>query len=151
MIWTEEEVRPKRRRSGQATSEGLAFVGLIHVRRVYYQRQAGSSLPVHTIRLGANSSATVHSLEMQQVHQIDSQQEKHEVEHVEKAGINDDVAVVTAEGAGLMKSRFDEMSIPKTLWVFRRIVLVTLAVYTGYMCEGFEVSKDSDLKRDIDP
>ena len=41
---------------------------------------------------------------------------------------------------GLVKSRYDELSIPQTLWVFRRAVLVTLAVYTGYVCEGFEVS-----------
>jgi hypothetical protein len=76
---------------------------------------------------------------MQQVHEVESHQEKHEVDHIEKTGVTDDIAIVTAEGAGLMKSRFDEMSIPKTLWVFRRVVLVTLAVYTGYMCEGFEV------------
>lgn len=43
------------------------------------------------------------------------------------------------EGYGLVKSRFDELSIPRTLWVFRRVVLVSLAVYTGYVCEGFEV------------
>lgn len=39
----------------------------------------------------------------------------------------------------LVKSRYDELSIPRTLWVFRRIILVSLAVYTGYVCEGFEV------------
>lgn len=41
---------------------------------------------------------------------------------------------------GLVKSTFDELSILRTLWVFRRVVLVSLAVYTGYVCEGFEVS-----------
>lgn len=41
---------------------------------------------------------------------------------------------------GLLKSRYDELSIPRTLWVFKRVVLVSLAVYTGYVCEGFEVS-----------
>jgi len=51
----------------------------------------------------------------------------------------DDVA--KDDGYGLVKSRFDELSIPRTLWVFRRVVLVSLAVYTGYVCEGFEVSK----------
>jgi MFS transporter, SP family, general alpha glucoside:H+ symporter len=45
------------------------------------------------------------------------------------------------ESYGLVKSRFDELSIPRTLWVFKRVVLVTLAVYTGYVCEGFEVSE----------
>lgn len=67
--------------------------------------------------------------------QVMSNTEKGAVEHVDH-----NVLVTTAEGQGLLKSRFDEMSIPKTLWVFRRVVLVTLAVYTGYMCEGFEVS-----------
>ena len=66
--------------------------------------------------------------------------EKNEISHVE--GINalegDDLKV-TLHGNGLLKSRFDQLSIPRTLWVFRRAVLVTLAVYTGYMCEGFEV------------
>jgi SP family general alpha glucoside:H+ symporter-like MFS transporter len=41
----------------------------------------------------------------------------------------------------LVKSRYDELSIPRTLWVFRRVTLVSLAVYTGYICEGFEVSR----------
>jgi SP family general alpha glucoside:H+ symporter-like MFS transporter len=71
--------------------------------------------------------------------QVESHQEKLDTQHVEKIDGFDNVAMVTAEGAGLLKSRFDEMSIPRTLWVFRRVVLVTLAVYTGYMCEGFEV------------
>lgn len=51
------------------------------------------------------------------------------------------------EGYGLVKSRFDELSIPRTLWVFRRVVLVSLAVYTGYICEGFEVSPVSETSK----
>lgn len=39
---------------------------------------------------------------------------------------------------GLVKSTLDDLSIPRTLWVFRRVSLVALAVYTGYICEGFE-------------
>jgi hypothetical protein len=66
--------------------------------------------------------------------------EKKAVDHVEHLGLGHDATAVTAEGNGLLKSRFDEMPLLKTLWVFRRVVLVTLAVYTGYMCEGFEVS-----------
>ena len=46
----------------------------------------------------------------------------------------------TLEGHGLYKSRFDKLSIPRTLWVFKKVVLVILSVYTGYLCEGFEVS-----------
>jgi hypothetical protein len=43
------------------------------------------------------------------------------------------------------KSRFDDLSIPRTLWIFRRTVLVCLAVYTGYVCEGFEVGHPLEL------
>ncbi|KAL1889145.1 hypothetical protein Sste5346_009093 [Sporothrix stenoceras] len=46
-------------------------------------------------------------------------------------------------GEELVKSRFDEMSPARTLWVFRRVALVSLAVYTGYVCEGFEVGQGS--------
>jgi SP family general alpha glucoside:H+ symporter-like MFS transporter len=42
---------------------------------------------------------------------------------------------------GLVKSRYDELSISRTLWVFKRVTLVSLAVYTGYICEGFEVNR----------
>ena len=48
-------------------------------------------------------------------------------------------AAAAMEGYALSKSRFDQLSIPRTLWVFRRAVLVCLAVYTGYVCEGFEL------------
>ena len=66
--------------------------------------------------------------------------EKNEILHVEGAhGLHGEGLEVTLDGNGLLKSRFDQLSIPRTLWVFRRAVLVTLAVYTGYMCEGFEV------------
>jgi hypothetical protein len=44
----------------------------------------------------------------------------------------------------LRKSRLDELSIPRTLWVFRRAVFFTLCVYTGFLCEGFEVSSLDD-------
>ncbi len=64
--------------------------------------------------------------------------EKNEVEHIETSEPID--SDLTLEGVGLYKSRFDELSIPRTLWVFKRVVLVVSAVYTGYMCEGFEVS-----------
>lgn len=68
--------------------------------------------------------------------------EKPDIEHVEstKLPIDDPLAY---DGHGLVKSRFDDMSITKTLWVFRRAVFFTLCVYTGYMCEGFEVSPGS--------
>lgn len=71
--------------------------------------------------------------------------EKAEALHI--AGIGADAVGIAEvdgyESYGLVKSRFDELSIPRTLWVFRRVVLVVLAVYTGYVCEGFEVSESS--------
>jgi hypothetical protein len=43
--------------------------------------------------------------------------------------------------SSLLKSRFDEMSIWRTLWIFRRAAFYCVAVYTGYLCEGFEVRR----------
>jgi hypothetical protein len=40
----------------------------------------------------------------------------------------------------LLKSRLDELSLLRTLWLFRRAVFYTMCVYTGFLCEGFEVS-----------
>lgn len=65
--------------------------------------------------------------------------DKHEIEHVESRKVGDEVTGFGHDDRGLLKSRFDDMTIPKTLWVFRRAVFYTLCVYTGYMCEGFEV------------
>ncbi|KAM0229889.1 hypothetical protein ACHAPO_009611 [Fusarium lateritium] len=45
----------------------------------------------------------------------------------------------------LVKSKFDDLSIPRTVWVFRRVVLVALAVYTGYVCEGFELKIGNNI------
>jgi hypothetical protein len=39
----------------------------------------------------------------------------------------------------LLKSRFDDMSIPRTLWIFRKSAFFVFLVYTGYFCEGFEL------------
>ncbi|KXS96871.1 hypothetical protein AC579_3363 [Pseudocercospora musae] len=61
--------------------------------------------------------------------------------HLETIGI--DPAGVTEDkinSYGLLKSRYDELSIPRTLWVFKRVIVVSLAVYTGYLCEGFELN-----------
>jgi MFS transporter, SP family, general alpha glucoside:H+ symporter len=70
----------------------------------------------------------------------------------EKAGIRhhevalDDVSGVKGDfynNNGPVKSRFDEMSVGRTAWVFRRVAFIALAVYTGYVCEGFEVSTNN--------
>jgi hypothetical protein len=67
--------------------------------------------------------------------------EKHELEHLEETRADVDHQL----GYGPVKSRWDELSIHRTLWVFKRIVLVSIAVYTGYICEGFEVSERHHL------
>lgn len=87
-----------------------------------------------------------------------STKEKHEAICLETTAEDHDAAISSditkTDSYGLLKSRYDELSIPRTLWVFRRVVLVSLAVYTGYVCEGFEVSASPspdvvhDLSRD---
>ena len=42
-----------------------------------------------------------------------------------------EVAVHVSSDYELKKSRFDDLSIPRTLWVFRKTALVVLSVYTG--------------------
>lgn len=71
--------------------------------------------------------------------------EKDSVSHLENMPANVDEITTKADGYdthGLVKSTFDELSIPQTLWAFKRVVLISLAVYTGYICEGFEVSSN---------
>lgn len=52
----------------------------------------------------------------------------------------ENVKIDEYDSYGLVKSRYDELSIPRTLWIFKRVVLVSLMVYTGYVCEGFELN-----------
>jgi len=55
-------------------------------------------------------------------HPMDLHDEKtNDIDHKEVAEVD----------YGLRKSRFDDLSIPRTLWVFRKTVLVVLSVYTG--------------------
>ena len=60
---------------------------------------------------------------------------------------HEDIKFDGYDSYGLVKSRYDELSLPRTLWVFKRVVLVSLAVYTGYVCEGFEVSEVRPSRR----
>lgn len=63
-----------------------------------------------------------------------------DIRPVEKtAAVHDEHVDEKAIESDLLKSRFDEMSIPRTLWVFRRAAFYVFLVYTGYFCEGFEV------------
>lgn len=67
--------------------------------------------------------------------------EKQELEHLEETREDVDYQ----PGYGHVKSRWDELSIRRTVWVFRRVILIAIAVYTGYICEGFEVSESPHL------
>jgi hypothetical protein len=74
---------------------------------------------------------------------VTNRSEKDGVSHLESMPANVDEITTKVDGYynyGLVKSTFDELSIPQTLWAFKRVILVSLAVYTGYICEGFEVS-----------
>lgn len=70
--------------------------------------------------------------------------EKEDVSHLESMPTNTEeitMKIDAFERSNLVKSTFDELSIPQTLWAFKRVILISLAVYTGYVCEGFEVSR----------
>lgn len=54
--------------------------------------------------------------------------EKPEAIHFESEKPLDELEVLSSE---LRKSRWDELSILQTVWTFRRVTLVVLAVYTG--------------------
>ncbi|KAL1891069.1 hypothetical protein Sste5346_007894 [Sporothrix stenoceras] len=45
----------------------------------------------------------------------------------------------------LLKSKYSELSVAHTLWVFKRVALLSIAVYTGYVCEGFELSSSGSV------
>ncbi|OAA61997.1 General substrate transporter [Niveomyces insectorum RCEF 264] len=79
---------------------------------------------------------------------MDQSDIKNDVQHREAAAEKTPNLETTAEDErnyGLVKSRYDELSIPRTLWVFKRVVLVSIAVYTGYVCEGFELSSSGSV------
>lgn len=76
---------------------------------------------------------------------VTSRSKKDGVSHLENMPATVDETTTKVDGHdnyGLVKSTFDELSIPQTLWAFKRVILISLAVYTGYICEGFEVSSD---------
>jgi hypothetical protein len=56
----------------------------------------------------------------------------------EKGSVTE-VHVAALDGDGLVKSRFDTLSIGQALWVFRRSLAVCFAVFTGRMLEYFEI------------
>lgn len=50
-----------------------------------------------------------------------------------------EVHVAALDGDGLVKSRFDQLTIMQALWVFRRSLFVCFCVFTGRMLEYFEI------------
>ncbi|BEI81737.1 hypothetical protein CcaverHIS002_0208970 [Cutaneotrichosporon cavernicola] len=69
------------------------------------------------------------------------------IEHLEHApsdresekGSLAEVTVAALDGEGLVKSRFDQLTIREALWVFRRSLVVCFFVFTGRMLEFFEI------------
>ena len=59
-----------------------------------------------------------------------------QIESTDGKMVENEVVFATQHGQALTKSRFDELSIPRTLWLFRRSIFFCLCVYTGYVCEG---------------
>ena len=64
--------------------------------------------------------------------------EHEQVETDEKREVGD----ITKEDLanGLVKSRFDTLSITQALWTFRRSWFYTMMLYTAYIMDGYEVS-----------
>ena len=67
-----------------------------------------------------------------------------ELKQIEPVHVEDDFKGESDTHVQLRKSRLDDLSIPRTLWVFRRAVFFTFCVYTGFLCEGFEVCRTDD-------
>ncbi|KAL1404926.1 hypothetical protein Q8F55_008538 [Vanrija albida] len=63
----------------------------------------------------------------------------------EKQPVESQIKEVVEENNTLLKSRYDDLSIPRTLWVFKRSVFFVLMLYTGYMCEGFELGAGGSI------
>ncbi|BEJ17722.1 hypothetical protein CspHIS471_0611230 [Cutaneotrichosporon sp. HIS471] len=71
------------------------------------------------------------------VHVLEHDKPLSTIEHVET---QENKEVDVADGSGLMKSPIDHLSIWQTLWIFKRVVIFIILVYTGYVCEGFELN-----------
>lgn len=90
-----------------------------------------------TAHAPAHPSAHSHTMATANMTELDI----HPVRSTEKGDtFHDENVEDKAIAHELLKSRFDEMSIPRTLWVFRKSAFCVFSVYMGYLCEGFEVS-----------
>ncbi|KAL1893354.1 hypothetical protein Sste5346_006532 [Sporothrix stenoceras] len=73
--------------------------------------------------------------------------EKAGISHVEQS-VLDDFSLAKVDGYvsyGLAKSRFDNLTIPQTIWTFKRVIIIIISVYTGYICEGFELNSSGSV------
>ncbi|KIH93283.1 hypothetical protein SPBR_04496 [Sporothrix brasiliensis 5110] len=73
--------------------------------------------------------------------------EKPAIGHVEQSFL-EEIGHAKVDGYvsyGLAKSRFDNLTIPQTIWTFKRVVLIIISVYTGYICEGFELNSSGSV------
>ncbi|ERS95286.1 hypothetical protein HMPREF1624_08164 [Sporothrix schenckii ATCC 58251] len=73
--------------------------------------------------------------------------EKPAIGHVEQS-VLEEIGHAKVDGYvsyGLAKSRFDNLTIPQTIWTFKRVVLIIISVYTGYICEGFELNSSGSV------
>ncbi|CAK7227666.1 hypothetical protein SEUCBS140593_006653 [Sporothrix eucalyptigena] len=77
----------------------------------------------------------------------DTNTEKPAFGHVEQSVLEEigHAKVDGYESYGLAKSRFDNLTIPQTIWKFKRVVLIIISVYTGYICEGFELNSSGSV------
>lgn len=74
--------------------------------------------------------------------------EKAGISHVEEQNVIDDFSQAKVDGYvsyGLAKSRFDNLTIPQTIWTFKRVIIIIISVYTGYICEGFELNSSGSV------
>ena len=74
--------------------------------------------------------------------QVEDKKDYPTIDHLE------DSHVYPADAASLLKSRFDQLSIPRTIWVFRRAALFCFISFTWQMLDGWEVSRHVSIAAD---
>lgn len=87
--------------------------------------------------MASNQVPVVPHVDNLEIQPANEKAEAHHEEHLEEKIIEPEQ----------LKSRFDELPITKTLWIFRRSAFYVFLVYMGYLCEGFEVRTHPRLDR----
>lgn len=79
---------------------------------------------------------------------IDEDKADIQVAHLESSVTRDeDLKHAALDGQGVLKSRFDELPILTCLWTFRRAAFFCFLLFTGAMCDGFEVREGGGGRR----